>query len=243
VQAPLVTTGDLSVDSTPEGAQLQIDGRADAAWVTPYNLSGLAAGTHTVIVSKAGYGQEGHTVEVTPGNKVSLSVHLVALNSTMSVSSDPAGANIFVDAKDTGKVTPAQITLEKGIHTVLVRKAGYLDETTSATGVAGQTFHFAPTLRALGNADDIKTVGKLKKFFGGNNAQAGMGKVSVKTNPKGAQIAVNRRMLDKGSPVEFLLNPGNYVIDITATGYKPVQKVITVEKDGTVTIDETLQAQ
>jgi len=43
--------------------------------------------------------------------------------------------------------------------------------------------------------------------------------------------------------VEFLLNPGNYVIDITATGYKPLKKVVTVENDGAVTIDETLQAQ
>jgi len=239
----VATTGDLSVDSTPEGAQLQIDGRGDAGWITPFSLSGLAAGTHTVIVSKSGYGQESHTVEVTAGNKASLSIHLVALNATMSVSSDPAGASIFVDGKDSGRVTPAQVVIEKGTHTILVRKAGYLDETTSASGAPGQTFHFAPTLRALGNADEIKTVGKFKKFFGGNSAQAGMGKVSVRTNPKGAQIAVNRRMLDKGSPVEFLLNPGNYVIDITATGYKPLQKVITVEKDGAVTIDETLQAQ
>ena len=69
----------------------------------------------------------------------------------------------------------------------------------------------------------------------------GMGKVSVRTMPKGAQVAVNRRMLEKGSPVDFLLDPGNYIIDITATGYKPVQKVITVDKGGSVSIDETLQ--
>jgi len=242
-QGPVVSTGDLSVESSPEGAQLQIDGRADASWITPFSLSGLTPGPHTVVVSKSGFGQESHTVEVTAGSKASLAVHLVALNATMSVSSEPAGANIFVDGKDSGKVTPAQVTIDKGTHTILVRKAGYLDETTSASGAAGQNFHFAPTLRALGNADDIKTVGKLKKFFGGNSAQTGMGKVSVRTTPKGAQIAVNRRMLDKGSPAEFLLNPGNYIIDITQTGYKPVQKVITVEKDGAVTIDETLQPQ
>jgi len=68
-----------------------------------------------------------------------------------------------------------------------------------------------------------------------------MGKVSVKTSPKGAQIAINRRMLEKTSPVEFLLNPGNYVVDITLTGYKPVQRVITVEQGGNVVIEEALQ--
>jgi len=139
-------------------------------------------------------------------------------------------------------VTPSQITLEKGTHTILVRKPGYLDETTSVTGQPGQTVHFASTLRALGNADDLKTVGKFKKLFG-NGATAGMSKVNVKTTPKGAQIAVNRRMVEKTTPLEFLLNPGNYVVDITLSGYKPVQKVITVEQGGNVAIDETLQPQ
>jgi hypothetical protein len=140
-------------------------------------------------------------------------------------------------------VTPSVITLEKGTHTVLVRKPGYLDETSSASGQPGQTLHFSATLRPLGNVDDIKTVGKFKKLFGGSGAQTGMGKVSIKTSPKGAQIAINRRMLDKGSPVDFLLSPGNYIVDITLTGYKPVQKVITVEQSGSIGIDETLQPQ
>jgi len=240
---PAVVSGELVVDSTPQGAQLQVDGRAEAAWVTPFDLAGLAAGAHTIVVSKSGYGQETRTVEVSAGSKSSLAVHLTALNSIMNVASEPPGASIFVDGKDTGHVTPAQITIEKGAHTVLVRKAGYLDETTSATGQPGQSFRFAPTLRTLGNADSIKTVGKFKKIFGGNSAQAGMGKVTVRTTPKGAQIAINRRLLDKTSPVEFLLNPGNYVVDITATGYKPLQKVITVEQDGNVTIDEALQPE
>ena len=124
-----------------------------------------------------------------------------------------------------------------------MRKPGYLDETNSASGQPGQTLHFSATLRPLGNVDDIKTVGKFKKLFGGSGAQAGMGKISIKTSPKGAQIAVNRRMLDKPSPVDFLLSPGNYIVDITLTGYKPVQKVITVEQNGTLGIDETLQLQ
>src|SRR2546427_11028061 len=89
------------------------------------------------------------------------------------------------------RVTPYQITLEKGTHTILVRKAGYLDETTSVTGVLGQTTHYSATLRALGNVDQIKTVGKFKKLFGGKVTDPGMGKISVRTTPKGAQIAVN----------------------------------------------------
>jgi serine/threonine protein kinase len=235
--------GQLAMDSTPEGALLQIDGRSDPNWVTPYTLAGLPPGQHTVIVSKSGFGQETRTVDVVSASKAFLVVHLASLSATINVSSDPPGASIYLDGKDTLHVTPSVISLEKGTHTVLVRKPGYLDETTSAAGQPGQAFHFAPTLRALGNVDEIKKVGKFKKLFGGNGAQAGMGKVSVKTSPKGAQIAINRRMLEKTSPVDFLLNPGNYIVDITLTGYKPVQKVITVDQGGNVALDETLQTQ
>ena len=234
--------GQLAMDSTPEGAELQIDGRTDPNWITPYTLAGLPPGQHTVVISKSGFSPETRAVEVVSASKAFLLVHLVSLSATISVSSDPAGASIYVDGKDTQHVTPSVISLEKGTHTILVRKTGYLDETTSATGQPGQTLRFAPTLRALGNVDEIKTVGKFKKLFGGNGA-ASMGKVSIKTSPKGAQIAINRRMLEKTSPVEFLLNPGNYVVDITLTGYKPVQKIITVEQGGSMAINETLQTE
>jgi serine/threonine protein kinase len=235
--------GQLAIDSNPEGAQVQIDGKGDPSWVTPYTVASLAPGQHTVVISRSGFGQETRTADVASASRASVLVHLTALAATATVTSNPPGASIFVDGKDTLRVTPSQIMLEKGVHTILVRKLGFLDETISATGQPGQTVHFASTLRALGNADDLKTVGKFKKLFGGSGATAGMSKVNVKTSPKGAQIAVNRRMVEKTTPVEFLLNPGNYVVDITLSGYKPVQKVITVEQGGNVAIDETLQPE
>ena len=65
-------------------------------------------------------------------------------------------------------MTPAQISVERpGNHTFVFRKQGYLDETASANLQVGQTFHLAPTLRALGNTDEIKFGGKFKKVFGG----------------------------------------------------------------------------
>jgi PEGA domain len=48
-------------------------------------------------------------------------------------------------------------------------------------------------------------------------------------------------MLDKLSPVEFYLNPGTYVVDITLTGYKDVHRVINVERGGKLAIDEALE--
>jgi cytoskeletal protein RodZ len=242
VVAPVIVPGQMTVDSTPQGAQVQLDGRTDPSWITPFTLSALEAGQHTVTVSKAGYSSDTRTVEVASSSKAFVTTHLTQLMATLSVGSTPAGANVYVDGKDTGKVTPAQVSLDKGQHVVLVRKAGYIDETTSAQFVLAQTVSFSPTLRALGNVDDIKTVGKMNKLFGGKGAQ-GVGTVSIKTQPKGAQVAVNQHMLDKASPVDFTLDPGNYIVDITMTGYAPIHKVITLDKGGKVVIDEVMQRQ
>ena len=238
--AAIVVPGQMAIDSTPQGAQVQVDGRSDPTWVTPFTLSGLAAGQHSVTMSKAGYSADNRTVEVASGGKVLVMTHLTLLAATLAVSSTPAGANIYIDGKDTGKLTPAQVVVDKGQHVVLVRKSGYIDETTNAQFNLGQTTNFSPMLRSLGNVDGIRTGGKVKKLFGGKEMQ-GMGAVSIKTSPKGAQVAVNQHMLDKNSPVDFMLDPGNYIVDITLTGYAPIHKIITVDKGGKAVIDEVLQ--
>jgi serine/threonine protein kinase len=241
--APTVVPGQLTVNSTPTGAQLQFDGRTDATWVTPYNMTGLNPGQHMVTISKPGFSSETRTIEVGPGSKSFLVVQLAALTATLSVTSTPSGAEVYLDGKNTGHATPTQMSVDKpGIHTVTVRKQGFLEEITTANLQTGQTFHYSPALRALGNTDEIKTVSRFKKVFGGGDA-AGMGVVSIKTNPKGAQIAVNRRMVDKLTPLEFYLNPGNYVIDITASGYKDIRRVISVDKGGKVAIEEIMQRE
>jgi len=86
-------------------------------------------------------------------------------------------------------------------------------------------------------------VGKMSKLFGGKGAQAGQGMISIRTQPKGAQVAINQRMLDKPSPVDVALDPGNYVVDITLSGYAPIHKVVTADKGGKVVVDDVMQPQ
>lgn len=241
--APMIIPGQLAVDSTPQGAQVQIDGRTEPAWLTPFAFSNLQPGQHSITVSKPGYSTDTRSVMGISGNKVTVIAHLSQLMATLVVKSDPPGANIYVDGRDVGAKTPAQVSVDKGQHVVLVRMMGYIDETMNGQFALGQTFSFAPTLRPLGNADSIKTVGKMSKLFGGKGVQPGQGVVSIHTQPKGAQVAINQHILEKNSPLDVALDPGNYVIDITLTGYAPVHKIVTAEKGGKVVVDEVLQAQ
>jgi len=240
--APSIVTGELDVESNPAGALVQVDGKGMGT--TPFSLDQLNPGQHTVTISKPGFSSETRAVAVAAGSHSMISVQLSSLTATLAANSNPAGAAVWIDGRDSGRITPAQIAVDKaGSHTLTFKKQGYLDETTSVNLQIGQTSHVAPELRALGQTDEIRIGGgKFKKLFGGADT-SGMGSVSVKTQPKGAQVAVNNRIVDKMSPVEFYLNPGNYVIDITASGFKSVHKVVTVEKNGKVVIDESLDRE
>ncbi|MGB9492619.1 MAG: PEGA domain-containing protein, partial [Terriglobales bacterium] len=234
-----VVPGQAFVDSTPQGAPFLVDGKSDPSWVTPFGLTGLTPGTHVLTVSKNGYTSEIRSVEIASGARSSVVIHLAPLSALLVVNSTPPGAEITLDGRPTGRVTPAQFSVEKGAHTVLLKKTGFLDETTSADLAPAQNFQYSPVLKALGNADELRTVNKFKKIFGGEGT-AGMATVNVHTQPKGAQVAINQRVLDKLSPVGVALGPGNYIVDITLTGFKPVHKIINVGKGGKIAIDETL---
>ncbi len=238
-----VIPGQLAIDSTPQGAQVLVDGRTDPSYVTPFVLTSIQPGAHSIAVSKPGYTTDTRSVTVTSANRATTVIHLAQLMATLIVKSSPAGANIYVDGRDVGPRTPAQVSVDKGQHVVLVRMSGYLDETMNGQFVLGQTFNFSPTLRPLGNTDDIRTVGKMSRLFGGKGAAPGQATVSIRTQPKGAQIAINQHMLEKNSPVDIALDPGNYVIDISLSGYAPVHKIITADSGGKVVVDEVMQRQ
>jgi hypothetical protein len=55
---PVVIPGSLAIDSTPQGAQVQLDGKSDPSWVTPLTLNNMMPGQHSIIVSKAGYSND-----------------------------------------------------------------------------------------------------------------------------------------------------------------------------------------
>jgi serine/threonine protein kinase len=244
VAVPVVIPGQALIDSSPQGAQFQVDGKSDPSWVTPFNVTGLSPGKHIISASKSGYSSEIRSVDVAAGSKSSLVLHLSPVNALMVVNSTPPGADVIVDGTPTGRVTPVQFAVEKGSHTVLLRKQGYLDETVTADLGPAQNFQYSPALRALGNTEDMRTVGKFNKMFGhGGDSTAGMGSISIHTQPKGAQVAINQRVLDKTSPINVMLGPGNYIVDVTLTGFKPVHKIVSVDKGGKAAIDEILERQ
>jgi predicted Ser/Thr protein kinase len=239
-----VQQSELKLLSHPEGAKVEIDGWSEPNWVTPFTASHLAAGNHTLVFTKAGYLPQSRMVESQSGKSIDVSAELTPAVSTLVVTSNPQGANVWIDGKDSGMVTPAQITVEKGAHRVTVKKAGFKDASADETLAEGQTLSFSPVLLSVSpQAEDGKNPNPLLRFFGADTVPEGKGLVHIRTDPEGATIIVDGKPAPKKTNARWPADPGVYSIQLQMVGYKTVHRNIRVQKGKIVNIDEILEKQ
>jgi serine/threonine-protein kinase len=231
--------GALEILSVPSGATVEIEGSAAQSGETPLKIDKLAPGTYQVRLRKRGYAPEARTIQVSAGKRAAMTVQFTAIQGFLTVTSSPAGASVWIAGKDTGKVTPAQFTLDPGEHSIVVRKREYLDESTTLKLAAGASTDYSPSLRPAGRTDNIRTVGGLSKMFGGGLAHD-MAQIEVKTEPKGARVTINGKPLDKTTPVVIQVEAGNYDLVLEKDGYQSLVKSVSAGAQGKFKINETL---
>jgi hypothetical protein len=229
----------MVVSAFPLGAIIEIEGRP-GQWKSPQVIGPLPVGTYKVTVSSPGYTSETRSVDVTGGTRTPVDVKLNASKGFIKVAGSPAGASIFMDGKDTGKVTPAELTVDPGSHSISLRRSGYLEASTDLKLVAGQGITYAPSLLVAGRTDNIRIVsGGMGRMFGGSSSN-GMARIEIKSEPKGAQVIVNGTPLQKSTPVEIQVDAGSYDITLQKDGYKPVHESAIVGMEDRVKIDRAL---
>jgi predicted Ser/Thr protein kinase len=239
-----VAQSELKLLSQPDSAKVEIDGWSEPNWVTPFTASHLAAGLHTIVFSKSGYLQQTKSVESVAGKSIDVSAQLAPAVSTIVVTSNPQGANVWVDGKDSGLTTPTQLTVEKGFHKVAVRKAGFKEMSMEDTVAEGQTMSFSPVMLSTNvQPEDGKSPNPLRRFFGTDTIPEGKGLVHIRTNPEGATIVVDGKAAPKKTNARWPADPGVYSIVLQMSGYKPVHRNIKVQKGKVVNIDELLEKQ
>jgi predicted Ser/Thr protein kinase len=239
-----VQQSELKLVSKPDGAKVEIDGWSEPTWITPFTASHLAAGNHTLVFTKAGYLPQTRMVESQTGRSVDVSAELTPAVSTLVVTSNPQGANVWVDGKDSGLTTPAQLTVEKGFHRVAVKKQGFKDASTDETFSEGQTLSFSPVLLSVNpQAEDGKNPSFLRRMLGTDTVPEGKGLVHIRTHPEGASILIDGKLAPKKTNARWPADPGVYSIVLQMDGYKTVHRNIRVQKGKVVPVDEILEKQ
>jgi serine/threonine-protein kinase len=237
VAAP--TDGQISISAVPADAVVTIEGQGEQLR-TPLTMP-LAPGSYRISVSKPGYATDTRTVQITSGSRSIIDVRLTATQGWLNVAGSPAGASVWIDGRDTGKVTPASFALDPAVHHIVLRKSGRLDAASDIRLAAGQTTGYSPSLMVAGRTDNLKIVGGgIGKLFGGNGASEGKARIEIKSEPKGALVTINGTSLQKTTPVEVQVEPGNYDITIEKDGYQSVHENAIVGVDDKIKINRSL---
>ena len=121
----LTQTGTISVSSNPSGVNVYLDGAYKGT--TPTTLYDVLTGSHTVKLTKSGYNDVSSTVTVSSDQTTSISKTLTVQSGSISVSSNPTGANIYLDGTYKGTTPKTLNNVPIGSHTVKLTKTGYND--------------------------------------------------------------------------------------------------------------------
>jgi hypothetical protein len=126
----------VSVQSTPPGAEIFVDGRSTGLRSIlvgtnpiPFPLPLAEGQTHLLTLRFDGYHDWHQWIERTSEGTVIVKATLQPKNKPeglLVVTSEPLGAKVILDGTDTGKVTPATISVTPSCHAIKVEMDGFL---------------------------------------------------------------------------------------------------------------------
>lgn len=205
-------TGSLSISSSPSGAAVYVNNVYYG--ITPQTVTGLTPANYLIQLTRSGYESWSQTAGVTAGQTNTVMAVLVQKQElgTLSVSSSPSGAAIYLDGAYYGTTPMAISGLTAGLHDLELTKAGYEDS----------------VMRVRIYADQITTVSKsLQKI-----SSPSTGSIHVTSDPAYASISVNGIYYGEtktGAPLVISgLAPGSYSVLATLTGYSDAATSVVV---------------
>ncbi|CAE7460270.1 Sumf1 [Symbiodinium pilosum] len=196
--------GFLTLQLSPADASIEINGQPEQ--VTP-RLE-LAAGQHEITVSHPRYISNTLTV-VMQGKQIEQSerIELAPNWADVAVTSQPAGASIWIDNQPTGLQTPATIEALAGEREVSIRLEGYKTHRERIFAQAGLALSLAPV--DLEQADAA---------------------VTVTSRPQGAGVTVNGRFMGQ-TPLELdLKSAQRHNLQIILNGYATFNRSLQLKR-------------
>lgn len=202
---PPVTTGTMTVNTEPPGAEVEVDGEKRGR--SPLSLS-LTAGAHTLVVRANG---ESKTVPITiaAGADISQYLELPKAGSgfgQLQVRTEPAGARISIDGTPLGKTPMTIIEIVPGEHAVTLE---------SDLGTVTQKVTIEAGVQA-----------SLMVPLGPQTGAVASGWITV-TSPLEVELRENGRLLGTSGIDRIMLAVGKHDIELVndLVGYKEMRTV------------------
>lgn len=140
----------IKIVSDPPGADVFIDG-AKQGGQTPVVLP-LAPGRYNLVLRMAGFSAYVSEIHVTDNVLSQLNATLRAKDTSKvawaDVTSTPSGAEIVIDGSTTSQFTPSRVQVPAGIHTITLKKKGFVPARRPLEVSEGGTVSVEATLRS-----------------------------------------------------------------------------------------------
>ena len=214
--------GTLDISSTPRDAEVFVNGQF--AGFTPLRW-GERPGNVTVEVQRDGYQTTSQRVQVRPNTTTPVRFDLrpVAREGTVTFTSEPRGAEVFVGGRNVGRTPTGPVAFAPGDFTATFELPGYQTETTRFTVRDGRSTTVNQRLVAQrATLDVVGNVGGARVFVNGSE--------------------VGRLASGSGRLLVEDVQPGNVELVVIAPGYNTFLTTVRVEA-GRVTSQRISQSR
>ncbi len=210
--------GLVSIDSTPAGASVQIDG--EDVGHTPLQDLSVEAGVHTIAVAAERYLPQAQELEVTGRNaRQQLTLELAPGWADVGIDSKPAGASILVDGEALG-TTPATLQIMGGERQLILQLPAYADAQQALVITPGQPLQ-------------VETI----------VLQPAAGVLELKSVPSGANVTLDGEFHGQ-TPLTLEVSPGKaHRLAVFKPGYRRHNGTVQLPAAGHDSQTVTLTAQ
>ncbi len=214
---PQPQTGSINVVTSPNGADIYVDGNYKAE--SPHVVTNLAPGSHTLRLHKAGYDEYLSTVTVNAGSQTQVSFTFTRQHTSvgsLEVASTPGGSSVYLDGIFMGQ-TPVGSYLDltsilAGYHTILVRHTDFQDYSQ----------------RVYVKGGDVVTVNALLTPNVPSPIPDTTGQIIAVSTPAGAELFLDNTFRGV-TPVTLSDIPaGSHVVTVKQAGYTDASQTVTV---------------
>src|SRR2546428_2563478 len=187
---------------------------------TPCSFNNLSPSRYSLEVQKDGYQSVQTALQVKSGDAQDQKIKLESLAKGIFISSQPPGADVFINgAKQSGQ-TPVTLPLAAGKYTLVLRLQGY-----------------QPYAGPIQVKDNIQT--QLNVPLSAKSASH-IAWAQVNSIPKGAEIILDGVSTGQFTPARVQIPTGMHTVTLRQNGFQQAKRTFQASEGGTVPIDEVL---
>jgi len=187
---------------------------------TPCSFNNLSPSRYSLEVQKDGYQSVQTALQVKSGDTQDQKIKLESLAKGIFISSQPPGADVFINgAKQSGQ-TPVTLPLAAGQYNLVLRLQGY-----------------QPYAGPVQVKDNIQT--QLNVPLSAKSATR-IAWAQVNSVPKGAEIILDGVSTGQFTPARVQVPTGVHTVTLRLDGFQQAKRTFQASEGGTVPIDEAL---